>query len=83
MGVKNDNITTGKIEIYCIASGPMWRKSRTIENLINPKTEGERTKRLIGIGKTKWQELVNPLKKENFKINKIIIRQATKLNAVK
>lgn len=61
MGVKNENITTGKIEIYYIeTSGPMYRKSRTIKNPINPKTGRERTKRLIDIGKTKWQELVNP-----------------------
>lgn len=50
--------------------------------MINPTKWGrEKQREFLEIESTKWQELVNPLEKENFKINKIV-RQVTSITVM-
>lgn len=56
----------------------MQKRKRPIENMINPTKQGE-TEFMVR-EHTKWQELVKPLKKENFKVNGIVTIQATFTN---
>lgn len=56
-------------------SGSVQKRKRPVENMINPTKWGETE--FMEREHTKWQELVKPLKKENFKVNRIVTIQTT------